>query len=281
MRSSFTLGVAAVIALFLLFTGFQSFSSVEPGQKGVIVTMGKVVGTAEPGVFLKTPFVTNVPVLSTRDQIANFPGLTAYTRDQQVATVSNISVNYRVDPARVADVYLQYGTTEAMVEQLLNRPVGAFLEQTFGQYNAELAVRERTRLGLDFATLLKASTVGSPLIIAAVNVENFSFPKEYEDNVNNRMAAEVAALQAAETAKKTVIEAQATADSSLAVAKASAEAVRLAGEAEASAIKAKGDALRENPQLVALTKAERWDGVLPTTMLPGDTVPFLDVSALQ
>jgi hypothetical protein len=27
-----------------------------------------------------------------------------------------------------------------------------------------------------------------------------------------------------------------------------------------------------------LTKAERWNGVLPTTMVPGSAVPFIEVS---
>lgn len=35
-------------------------------------------------------------------------------------------------------------------------------------------------------------------------------------------------------------------------------------------------ALGSNPGLVELTKAERWNGVLPTTVLPGGTLPFID-----
>lgn len=49
----------------------------------------------------------------------------------------------------------------------------------------------------------------------------------------------------------------------------------MAGEAEAAAIDAKGRALKDNPQLVDLVQAERWDGVLPTTMVPGGSVPMV------
>ncbi|NWA64220.1 prohibitin family protein, partial [Pantoea sp. B9002] len=31
-----------------------------------------------------------------------------------------------------------------------------------------------------------------------------------------------------------------------------------------------------NQNLVELTKAERWNGVLPTTVLPDGAVPFID-----
>ena len=50
------------------------------------------------------------------------------------------------------------------------------------------------------------------------------------------------------------------------------------GNAEADAIKAKTLALSSNPMLIELTKAERWDGKLPTTVLPNGTLPFIDAS---
>jgi regulator of protease activity HflC (stomatin/prohibitin superfamily) len=74
-----------------------------------------------------------------------------------------------------------------------------------------------------------------------------------------------------------VTQAQGAADAKVAEAKAQAEATRLAGDAEASAIAAKGEALRDNPALIALITAEAWDGVLPATMLPGSTLPFISV----
>ncbi|EER47483.1 bacteriophage Mu I protein GP32 [Actinobacillus minor NM305] len=44
--------------------------------------------------------------------------------------------------------------------------------------------------------------------------------------------------------------------------------VKKAGEAEAATIRVKGEALKENRQLVELTAAEKWNGVLPTTITP-------------
>jgi hypothetical protein len=48
-------------------------------------------------------------------------------------------------------------------------------------------------------------------------------------------------------------------------------------EAEAAAVEARGKALTSNPNLVTLLQAERWNGVLPTTMVPGAAVPFVSV----
>ena len=85
------------------------------------------------------------------------------------------------------------------------------------------------------------------------------------------------AVREEETAKITVTKAKADAEAQLALARATAESARLLGEAEASAIRAKGSALRDNPALVALISAERWDGKLPQTMVPGGALPFVNI----
>lgn len=89
--------------------------------------------------------------------------------------------------------------------------------------------------------------------------------------------AQKAQVEAERDAKVTVINAEAAAKAKLAAAEADAKAVELRGNAEAAAIKAKGDALNSNPGLVALTQAEKWNGQLPSTMLPNSTVPFMSV----
>lgn len=279
MRTPIGLGALAAIVVVGLITLFNGIYTINDGERGVITYQGKVVGVAEPGMNWKVPFLSDVHIFSVRDQVNAFDGLTAYTKDLQTATISRLSVNFRILPGDVETIYRRTGTTAALFDQQVTRRVNEVVEKVFGQYNAEKAVAERARLSQEVADQIKST---DPLLqIVSVQVENFSFPDEYEANINARMAAEVAALQAEQTAKKTVIEAQAQADSQLAIAKASADAVRLAGEAEAAAIQAKGDALRQNPELVSLIKAERWDGKLPTTVLPGDTVPFLDVATVQ
>jgi hypothetical protein len=35
--------------------------------------------------------------------------------------------------------------------------------------------------------------------------------------------------------------------------------------------------MNKNPALVELTKAERWDGKLPTTVVPGNATPFISI----
>src|SRR5438552_8243931 len=86
-------------------------------------------------------------------------------------------------------------------------------------------------------------------------------------------------------AQITVTQATAKANAVRAEAQAAADALRLNGEARATNIRLTGDAaiearakaLGSNPNLVTLVQAERWNGVLPTTMVPGSAVPFVSV----
>jgi regulator of protease activity HflC (stomatin/prohibitin superfamily) len=76
-------------------------------------------------------------------------------------------------------------------------------------------------------------------------------------------------------AEKRIVQAQAEAESTRQRAQAEADAVRTRGDAEASAIAAKAKAFADNPGYVALISAERWNGVLPQTQVPGSAVPFI------
>lgn len=276
---SVVLGIVALVGLSVV-TG--SFYTVDEGERAVVVTQGKVAGVSEPGFHWKAPFISDAHVVSLRDGLAEYSEVQAYTRDAQVATVHRISVSYRVKPSEVIEVYTRYGTAENAVRQMVDRRISESLEQVFGQFTADTAIQKRAELGTAFAS--KIRQLDGPVEIVGVQIENFSLPKEYEQNVTDKMKQEVEVkkleqreLQEQINARIAVTKAQAEADSQLAVATANAKAVELAGAAEASAIRAKSDALRESPNLVELTKAERWDGKFPTTMIPGGAMPFLNI----
>jgi regulator of protease activity HflC (stomatin/prohibitin superfamily) len=111
------------------------------------------------------------------------------------------------------------------------------------------------------------------LIVESVQVENIDFSDAYEKSIEQRMLAEVEVQKVQQNAEREKVQAE------IAViqAKAQADAVKLQGDAEAHAINARGRALRDNPALIELVQAEKWDGKLPTTMVPGQTVPFINV----
>jgi regulator of protease activity HflC (stomatin/prohibitin superfamily) len=96
-----------------------------------------------------------------------------------------------------------------------------------------------------------------------------------------KVQAQITVTQAQAAADARRADAQAQADAVKLQAEAEAEAIQLRGDAEAKAIKARGDALRDNPNLIFLTQAEKWNGQLPTTMLPNASVPMLNLDQRQ
>jgi regulator of protease activity HflC (stomatin/prohibitin superfamily) len=275
--------IGIVVVLLVLVTLMGSWYTVDETERGVLLRNGAIVKVVEPGLSFKIPFIETVKFISVQSNATTYQGLQAYSKDQQTATL-NVSVSWHVLPAEVDKVYMQYQDLDGLVSRLISRQVPTQVENVFGQYNAVSSVQNRGKFVNDVTKAIKDAIAG-PVVIDGVQIENIDFSDDYERSIALRMKAEVEVktreqMLATEQVEAQIVvtRAQADADSRVAQAKADAEATRLRGEAEADAIKAKTQALSSNPALIELTKAERWDGKLPTTMLPNGTLPFIEVS---
>lgn len=277
-----TVIIGAIVGLSILF---GSWYTIDQGERGVITRNGAVVGTADPGLHFKVPVIDSVHTISTQTHSRLYKGVMTYSMDQQVATLE-LSINYKIKPSKVQDVYSNYGDLDNVINRILDRRVYDETKNVFGKFNAINAIQNRTQLVADMTTAIKNSMLNadSVLDVETVQLENIDFSDTYEKAVEDRMKAEVEVAKLHQNleqekinAQIKVTQAQADADSNLAVAKAKAEATKMLGDAEAQAINAKGKALRDNPALVSLVSAEKWNGQLPTTMVPGNAVPFVSV----
>lgn len=275
--------VAALAALIVLVVAGGSFYTIDQGQRGVILRTGKVVDTADPGLGFKLPIVDTVVEMSVQTQARVWKEVMAYSKDQQTATMA-LSVNYRIPADQVTAVYSEWGGEDGIVSRLLDRQVPEEVKNVFGRFNAATSIQERERLSAEVQMAIQNAVKGRPLIVESVQIENIDFSEAYENSIEQRMLAEVEVQKVQQNAEREkvqaeikVIQAQAQADSQLAQAKAEAESIKMKGEAEAQAIRQRGQALAQNPNLVNLVQAERWNGELPTTMVPGSAVPFLNV----
>lgn len=290
MNFSRILGIASafVVGLVGLTVIFGSWYTIDDGYRGVVLRNGAIVGTANPGLNFKTPWIEEVEYISIRDHTAIYGKdennlFQAYSRDQQIADLV-VSVNYRVPVDRVQEVYTQYGSVENMVSRLLDRQIYEKTKTVFGQFSAASAIQERGRLNREISEAI-TNTISGPIIVSSIQVEDISYSPAYEASIEERMKAEVEVQkmkqqheQAKVQAEILVTEANAKADAVRAEAQANAEAIEMKGNAEAKAIAARGKSLRDNSNLVSLVQAERWDGKLPSSMIPNGTVPFLDVN---
>jgi regulator of protease activity HflC (stomatin/prohibitin superfamily) len=274
--------VLAVVFFLVLPALLGSWYTVGQGERGVITRFGAVTGTAEPGLGFKVPYITGLMRISVQTQKLELDNEEAYSQDQQPAHMQ-ISVNYSIVPGEVAEVFSQFGSADNLESRLIRPRVRQQVKNVFGHYTAATAISNRDKLNTEVRVAVQEAVKG-PVEIEGVQIEDLKFSRPYEEAIEARMTAEVEVQKSTQRvanekqlAQITVTQAQAQADSQLAVAKAEAEAIRIRGDAEAAAIKARGDALKDNPTLVTLTQAERWDGHLPTTMIPGAAVPMLNL----
>ena len=275
--------VAVVVVLLAMTLFFGSWYTIDQGERGVHLRNGAVVGSAEPGLGFKLPVFDTIKRISVQNLTVQYDKVSAYSKDQQTAEI-RVSVSFHVPPGDVIALYSEYGSVEGLTSRLVDRQVPTQVENVFGQYTAISAVQNRVTFVKDVTKAIRDAVKG-PLVIDGVQIENIDFSDAYEKSIELRMQAEVLVQTEKQNLEKEKVQAQiavtqanGAADSSLARARADAEATRIKGEAEATAIKARAQALAQNQDLVELTKAERWNGVLPTTMIPNTAIPFLNAN---
>lgn len=277
--------IAALVGLLCLMIVFGSWYTVDQTQRGVLLRNGAFVEVVQPGLHFKWPFIEVVNKIDMQTHTRTVERMEAYSADQQPANL-RVSVTLHVTLDKVSEMYSRFsGDYEAAVSRLILPHINQQTKVVFGQYTAARAISARAQLNADAAKALTEAIAYDPVFaIESVQIEDISFSADYIKSVEARMQAEVEVQRqqqalAQEKIKADIAVTQATgrANSVRAEAQAQADATILRGNAEAAAIKAKGDALAANPNLVQLIQAERWNGILPTTMVPSGAVPFLNV----
>jgi regulator of protease activity HflC (stomatin/prohibitin superfamily) len=282
MKLAIGIGTAVFAGLIGITIVGGSWYTVDQGERGVMLRNGAITGVSEPGLGFKMPIIDRVVDIDVRSRAQLYENVLAYSRDQQTAGLT-LSVNYRVPADQVVSVYENFGGVEQLRSRVLDRQVMDESKNVFGRFNAATAIQDRSRLVAEMQDAIQTAVSG-PIIIESVQIENIDFSDAYENSIEQRMLAEVEVQRIQQNAERekvqaeiAVIQAEASAAARIEQATAEAEAIRLTGEAEASAIRARGEALRDNPALIELVQAERWNGTLPTTMVPNSTVPFLNM----
>jgi len=270
-------GIAVVFVLSLIG---GSFYTVDDGERGVELRNGKVTGVSGPGLNYKLPFIDSVVNMSIRDTSYTYEGdrMSTYSNDSQLADIT-ISVIFQVDPNRVDEAYSEYGSIDDMRRIVLDPLVPTQSKAIFSAYKASEAIKNRPTLIAEVSDGIKGSVdeKDTPLKLIGIQVESIAFSDEYNASIEEQIKTEVSVLKEKAESDKAIEAARGVAESNLKIALAEAEATKARGEAEAESINARGKALRDNPILVDLIAAEKWDGKLPTSMIPGSTVPFINV----
>lgn len=278
--------VFVIFVLIVVACGFfELVYTVNASMVGVVLSGGKISSVSQPGMHFKLPFYQTVKFIDLKTNSSTV-NTEAYTFDQQSATL-RVNVIWNFVGTKAEDIYVQYKGDEKYINDYVIFPKLIDCAKTiFGQYNAEKVIQKRA----EFVTLLnsqfKEMMKEFPVVIHSIQVEDISFSKVYETSVENAMKARAEVEKAKAELERVQLESQqkvkiAEAESEAVKKRADAQAYAIlkTEEANAAAIKLRGEALRENGEIVKLTVAEKWDGKLPVTMVPGSSLPFIDVKS--
>jgi prohibitin 2 len=245
-------------------------------------------GIEPEGLTLLPPW-QKMAIFSIRAEQADIEKADGSTSDTQPVTVS-LTVRYSIATDKVAEVYEKYSHNGDLSNYVQTATQEIFKAVT-AKYTATDLIAERSRVSADIYAALSAKLGIYGAQVINIDMRNFSFSDTYMRAINDKVTQEQLRL-AAENKLKTV-EAEQKQKVAVAEAEASAARARADGEAyanlkvataQADALKVQNAALAQNKDVLELrrieveqTKAERWNGQLPSAIYAGAPIPFLNV----
>mgnify|MGYP001052338690 FL=1 len=275
-------GIVVLIGLLMFYAGFVV---VNPGHVGVIKRLGAVSMTPLPeGFHLKIPFIDIVEEIDIRLQPARVPGSAASKDLQQVDTT--IVLQYSMNAALVPRTFQQVGNRAIVKSAILTPAIAESVKAITAQFTAEELVTRRAEVTISMQaqienflteTLTQKDLNGS-ISIANLAIEEFEFSADFNRSIEEKVRAEQDALKAENEKIKKITQAEASAAERTLSADAEAYKTEVESIARAEAIRREAAALKNNPELIQLRMAEKWDGKLP--QFTGGAIPFLQVENL-
>ena len=265
--------VAGVIGLIAIIGLFSMFETVGTGYRGVVTNLNRVTGEVKgEGFYVLNPFTENVVQMNVQLQTVDAEA-SAASRDLQDVT-AKIAVNYHLNPDQVTGIYQDM--RQEYVTRLLNPVIQESIKSATAKYTAEELITKRAEVRQAIAVNIIEKVEKRGIMIDEVNIVNVSFSESFNAAIENKVKAEQDALASKNTLEKIKYDAQQAVEK----ARGEGDARILNAQAEAEAIKIQAEAIQSQggAEYVNLKAVERWDGTLPTQMIPGSTVPFINLN---
>jgi prohibitin 2 len=241
------IAITAVIATVFIVA---SYYVVQPGHRGVLVTLGKVSPNFAPeGPGFKIPFMTSVVPVSIRQQTKTLR-TECYSSDLQQITVE-LRVLYRIPEASVVKIFQDFAGDP--FDSLIAPRISEAVKEVTAQQSAEQVVKKREEIKAKALSGGRAK-ISDILVVEDLVIQDVSLSKELEAAIESKMVQEQEAAKAKFTQQKAEIEA----NTAIIKAKGEAEAIRI-----------RGRALQDSPGLVQLQIVEKWNGISPLVVGPG------------
>jgi regulator of protease activity HflC (stomatin/prohibitin superfamily) len=256
-----SLGVIAVVVVVAALLLFNSFFTVDAGERAVVLRFGAVKSTVAEGLHFKAPFIDSVVKIDVRVTKAETETESS-SKDLQIVR-SEIALNYHPDADKVGEIYKDIGLR--WEERVVDPAVKETFKAITAGYTAEELITRRAEVSDAIRQDLSEKLAKYHLIVEALSITDFAFSKAFNAAIEAKQIAEQQALKAQRDLQRIKLEAE----QSVTRAKAEAESLRIQKQEVTEQL------LRLREIEVQKAAVEKWDGKLPG--VTGGAMPFIQV----
>lgn len=248
-----------VFALFLGVLLLNPFVIINPGERGVVVTLGALSKQVKgEGLSMRIPLVQNIHRVSVKQQTM-VGEATCYSSDLQTMTI-RYQVIWQVPEGSLIKIFQEYQGD--VYSQFVEPRIQEAMKNASAKYTAENFVKSREKVKIQVLEQLKHD-LRNVVRVIDLPITNVDLSDALEHAIEQKQVKEQEAL-----AKKYELD----------KAQKDAEITIVQAQAEAKAMQITGDSLRATPQLASLKAIEKWNGVGPVVSGGGNNL--FDVSRL-
>jgi len=245
--------VGIVVFIIVVLASTTSYI-VEPGTRGIKVTLGKVSDNFLPeGFGLKAPLVTRIVPVTIKQRTSALRAECFSSDLQQV--IVDVRVLYRVPEESVVQIYREFAGDP--FDSLIAPRVQEALKEITALRSAVQIVTDREDIKKK-AIAGARQKIGTILSVEDIVIRSIDLSQELEVAIDAKMVAEQEATRARFVQMQTQVEAETT-------------VIRARGEAEA--IRIRREALKLNTAFLRLQIVEKWNGRSPLVIPAGNGSP--------
>ena len=246
-----------IIFIILLIVTFNSITTVPTGFVGVKTRFGKVQqDVIQEGLNLKVPFIEKIVKIDCKTKKVETTAAGS-TKDMQNVSTS-IAVNYNVNKETANNLYREIGLDFENI--IISPAIQESIKSTLAQYTAEELITKRSNVSNEIQNTLIEKIQEKGFAITEFNLVNIDFSEEYDKAIETKAVRQ----QEVETAKAELEKQKIQNEKEISEAQKDAQVMAL----QNSQITENTLKLKELENEKAMI--DKWNGVLPNTMLSND-----------
>lgn len=278
MSTKFKVTLVAIAFLIVLGSLFVGCERIDAGHVGIKVNMtGGNQGVAKTeyvtGFCFYSRFAQKVYEFPTFQQHKEYDPYEVPAKGGTVFTV-HPTFNYNLNAGEVGSMFQRYRLSLPNLENgFIKTSMVTAIREVTNTFTPDSILNNQA--GYDAAILNKLNSELHPYF----QITQFTAGLIPDEALKKSISDKARAVQEAQAAIAQAQVTEANARIDIINARKDSTVTMTNALAEANSMRAKNEALKESPQLVEYTKAQRWDGKLPTTIMGGSgAVPFFNVN---